>query len=404
MALCFIIGSRIIRIPETPTRVAVAQAARGLTPRWVNVVLRRDGRVEVEADGDGCVVRGERRRRHVVAAGDALAVGSGRVLVAEVRGDEERAAARWQGMVAAERTSLGVLSELARAGMSRAPVWLAGESGTGKELAARALHAVSERAGHPFVAVNCAALPDNLLESELFGVERGAFTGASRTRMGAFQRAAGGTLFLDEVGELPLAAQAKILRALETREVQPVGSERLIRTDVRVISASWRDLERSVAMGQFRLDLLHRLWVLKVELPTLRARPGDLAPLIAHLLEQERVEGLMPDEATMAQLAAHPWPGNVRELRNCIARAVAAEDPQAMIPQPGRTQLVTESAALDEVRAAGIELPRRSDFDGLRGSLVRTTLAQAYGNRTRAAASLGVSRSTLYRWLDRAAA
>ncbi|MBL8786676.1 MAG: sigma-54-dependent Fis family transcriptional regulator [Deltaproteobacteria bacterium] len=383
--LCLVHGTRVVPLevgPTTRLTFADPRERRDLGGRRVAVTVRAD-RVEIEDEsGDGVSVRGERKRRHVVGPGEAVAVGRQRVLIAESVGSGARSAVLWNGMIAAEPCSLEALCELARVGPARAPVWIAGESGTGKELAARAIHETSGRAGRPFVAVNCAALPDNLLEAELFGVERGAFTGATRTRAGAFQRAAGGTLLLDELGELPPSAQAKILRALETQEVQPVGAERTIKVDVRVIAASWRDLEHEVEAGRFRLDLLHRLWVLKVELPPLRARTGDIAPLIDHLLRLEGAPDLAPSAAMIERLARHTWPGNIRELRNCVARAVAAEDPSALAPQVRR-----EARPVDGTQHPRVELAHQA-------------LDRHLGNRTRSAASLGVSRSTFYRWLD----
>lgn len=404
--LCLVLGSRIVPLeagaskrlwigPEEPL-----SGRRGSgDPRdlrgggEVSVTVRGD-KVEIEDEGgEGLSFRGERRRRHVVEPGGAVGVGRQRVLVAECVGPRHRGAILWNGMIAAEPRSLETLGELARVGPARAPVWISGESGTGKELAARAIHETSGRAGRPFVAVNCAALPDNLLESELFGVERGAFTGATRTRAGAFQRAAGGTLLLDELGELPLPAQAKILRALETQEVQPVGAERTIKVDVRVIAASWRDLEREVEAGRFRLDLLHRLWVLRVELPPLRARTGDIAALTDHLLRAEGAPELIPSPAMIDRLVRHPWPGNIRELRNCVARAVAAEDPAALAPQPTRDARPGEREVISAFVDKAFERRPRVE-------LAREALSRHLGNRTRSAASLGVSRSTLYRWLD----
>jgi two-component system response regulator HydG len=269
---------------------------------------------------------------------------------------------------------------LARAASNRAPVWISGESGTGKELAARAIHESGARSTHPFVAVNCAALPDNLIESELFGVERGAYTGAMKTRAGAFAQAHGGTLLLDEVGELSLTAQAKLLRVLELGEVQPVGSERTVKVDVRVLCASWRDLEAEVDAGRFRHDLLHRLWVLKVELPPLRERREDVPLLIRAMLERERSLHLFPKAAVIERLGQHDWPGNIRELRNCVTRAVAADDSAELMP---RTK---------QPRTARSVNSRIDDA-------VLHTLARHRGNRRRTAQALGVSRSTLYRWL-----
>jgi Nif-specific regulatory protein len=214
-----------------------------------------------------------------------------------------------------------------RVAPSRATVLLRGESGTGKEVVARALHEHGPRAGRPFVAVSCAALPEALLESELFGHERGAFTGAAQARPGRFELADGGTLFLDEVGELPLAAQVKLLRAIQERQFERVGGRRVITVDVRIVAATNRDLEAAVRAGAFRLDLYHRLQVVEIELPPLRDRPEDVGRLAAHFVEElarehgRRLE-LAPD--ALAALRSFGWPGNVRQLRNVLERLVVA--------------------------------------------------------------------------------
>jgi len=206
-----------------------------------------------------------------------------------------------------------------------ATVLLRGETGTGKELVARALHRRSARRERPFVAVNCTAVPRELMESEFFGHEKGAFTGAASRRQGRFQQADGGTLFLDEVGDLDLSIQAKLLRALQEREVTRVGAEKIERVDVRVVAATNRDLEASVKEGQFRDDLYYRLNVIPVRLPPLRERPGDVAPLVDHFVRSfaERLGRPVPMPApeVLAAAAGYPWPGNVRELRNLCERA-----------------------------------------------------------------------------------
>jgi DNA-binding NtrC family response regulator len=213
-----------------------------------------------------------------------------------------------------------------RVAASDATVLVTGESGTGKELVARALHSASGRAGGAFVAVNCAAIPEDLLESELFGHERGAFTGAIARKVGRFERANGGTLFLDEIGDMSLVLQAKILRALQEREIERLGGEERIRLDVRVVAATHRDLPSLIASGDFREDLFYRLAVVRLHLPPLRERPGDVRALALHYAarfaaEHGRELRGIADEA-MRALEAHAWPGNVRELRNVLERAV----------------------------------------------------------------------------------
>ena len=214
-----------------------------------------------------------------------------------------------------------------RVAPSDVPVLIHGETGTGKELVARALHEESRRAGGPFVAENCAAVPANLLESELFGHKRGSFTGAVADREGRFVAANGGTLFLDEIGDMPLEMQAKLLRVLEEREVRPVGANRQVPIDVRVVAASHRDLEAMVAERAFREDLFYRLNVVRLELPPLREREGDVELLVRFFVQREAARLGVADPtvapAALAVLAAAPWPGNVRQLENEIQRTLA---------------------------------------------------------------------------------
>ncbi|HXQ47733.1 MAG TPA: sigma-54 dependent transcriptional regulator, partial [Caulobacteraceae bacterium] len=217
-----------------------------------------------------------------------------------------------------------------RAAKSQIPILLLGESGSGKELIARAVHGSSERAGKPFVAVNCGAIPENLVESILFGHEKGSFTGATDKHLGKFQEANGGVLFLDEIGELPLDMQVKLLRALQEGEIDPIGSKRPTRVDVRIISATNRDLAQQVAEGRFREDLYYRLNVYPIDLPPLRERREDIPGLIELFIrrfnveEGKRVQGVSAE--TMAMLQAHEWPGNVRQLENAVYRAIVLAD------------------------------------------------------------------------------
>jgi Nif-specific regulatory protein len=233
------------------------------------------------------------------------------------------------GVVAVDRRMREVLDRVQRVARSRATVFLRGESGTGKEVVARAVHEASTRAGRPFVALNCAALPESLLESELFGHEKGAFTGASAMQKGRFEQADGGTLFLDEVGELTPAAQAKLLRVLQERQFERVGGRRPVTVDVRLVAATNRDVEEAVRRGGFRLDLYHRLSVVTVTLPPLRERPEDIPALAEHFLRElsrdnDRTVRLAPDG--LAALVRCRWSGNVRQLRNCLERAVVSTD------------------------------------------------------------------------------
>jgi two-component system response regulator AtoC len=282
-------------------------------------------------------------------------------------------------------------------------VLITGESGTGKEVAARALHNRSRRREGPFVALNCAAMPEQLLESELFGHVKGAFTDARTTRTGLFVQASGGTLLLDEVGELPLGLQPKLLRALQERRVRPVGGNEEVEFDARIIAATNRDLELAVEEGRFREDLYYRLNVINLELPPLRARGNDVLVLSQHFIEQfaartgKRVVGLSP--AAAQRLVAYGWPGNVRELQNSMERAVAltsfeqltVEDLPERIRNYSTPRVVPEVADVSEL-ATLEEVERR---------YIQRVLEAVGGSRTLAARVLGVDRKTLYRKLER---
>ena len=277
-----------------------------------------------------------------------------------------------------------VLRLVERVAPTQSTVLLTGASGTGKELFARTVHALSPRAAGPFVAVNCAAIPESLVETELFGHEKGAFTGAGRRRSGRFELARGGTLFLDEIGELPLTVQAKVLRVLDDRSFERVGGDETLTSDARVVAATNRDLEAMVGAGEFRSDLLFRLEIFPISLPSLAERPGDVPLLARHLAAKvaERHGLAVPElaEEAMERLAAAPWPGNVRQLANVIERAV--------ILHPGARVGAADVAAL---LTPGAEAADNEE------SRVRSALEAAGGDRKRAAAALGISYRTLLR-------
>ena len=314
------------------------------------------------------------------------------------------APATWQGLVGEDPAVRLLIDLIERVAPSSAAVTVLGESGTGKELVARAIHARSPRAERPFVPVNCAAISKELIESELFGHEKGAFTGAVATHKGAFEEADGGTLFLDEIGELPLDLQAKLLRALESGEIKRVGSSRPTHVDVRVVAATNRDLLAASRSGQFRDDLYYRLCVVPLTLPPLRNRRGDIPALAQHLLAQfsPRGQTVRFTPAALARLEAHPWPGNVRELRNVVHRALllrrgTAIDEADLSFDPDPSPRLREGHAL-----AGQYIPGRKLEEMLElaeRQIVESALRQFNNNRERVARELGVARSTLFKRL-----
>ena len=295
---------------------------------------------------------------------------------------------------------------IARVAQSEASVLVSGESGTGKELAARAIHKLSRRSTGPFVAVNCAAVPEPLLESELFGHAKGAFTDAKEAHQGLFVEAKGGTLFLDEIGDMPLGLQPKLLRVLQERVVRPLGAKAEVPVDVRIVAASNRDLESAIDEKLFREDLYYRINVIHVPLPPLRARGGDVLPLALHFVQRfaeqscKSVTGISKEAAE--KLVAYAWPGNVRELQNCVERAVALARFEEIcvddLPEKIRDYRFSHVvvAASDPTELVPLEEVERR-------YILRVVDAVA-GNKTAAARVLGLERKTLYRKLDRYAA
>jgi DNA-binding NtrC family response regulator len=299
---------------------------------------------------------------------------------------------------------LKLFEMLRRVAKSDCSLVVEGETGAGKELVARAIHSGSGRGGHPFVALNCAAVPEQLMESELFGHGRGAFTGAVQARVGRFVAASKGTLFLDEVGEMPLAMQAKLLRALQEKEITPVGESKPIPTDVRVVAATHRDLDRLVEQKIFREDLLYRLDVIRVQLPALRERQSDIAVLVTAFIqracEQHGLAVTGIDGPALAALTSYPWPGNVRQLANTVERMVllrgegtlSLEDVPAKISHGGSADdrlAIVPPVLPDE----GIDL--RDAVERFEGALLRQALERTGWNKNRAAALLQLNRTTL---------
>ncbi|MDX1593268.1 MAG: sigma-54 dependent transcriptional regulator [Gammaproteobacteria bacterium] len=297
-----------------------------------------------------------------------------------------------------------LIAKLAR---SQAPVYISGESGTGKELAARMIHDLGPRAEGPFIAVNCGAIPAELMESELFGHRKGSFTGAVRDKTGLFQAAHGGTLLLDEVGELPLLLQVKLLRAIQEKAVRPVGGEAEQRVDVRILSATHKDLARLVADGHFRQDLFYRINVIELRVPPLREHPEDIPQLAEHVLNRLTGEGTTPptrlDEAALDRLRDYTYPGNVRELENILERAAALCDDHVI--RPGDLELgslgtgekaVEGPAPQDEVaEPPPDDLPLPKYLEEVERRRILAALEKTRWNRTAAAELLGVSFRTL---------
>jgi DNA-binding NtrC family response regulator len=317
-----------------------------------------------------------------------------------------------------------------RAAKSGIPILITGESGVGKEVIARAVHGSSDRAGKPFVAVNCGAIPENLVESILFGHEKGSFTGAHEKHLGKFQEASGGTLFLDEVGELPLDVQVKLLRALQESEIDPIGAKRSIKVDVRIVSATNRDLSQAVAEGRFREDLYYRLNVFPIEAPSLRERKEDVPALVEAFIRRFNVEEgktvVGASAETMAFLTAYDWPGNVRQLENAVYRAIvladapylqphdfpsisgiAAPPPElsaepSAAPAPAQAQASTSTPATAE---PGGEAPVKildarghlRTLEEIERDLIQLAIEIYAGHMSEVARRLGIGRSTLYR-------
>ena len=290
-----------------------------------------------------------------------------------------------------------VIGLIDRAALHDTPVLLVGESGTGKELLARALHARSPRAAGPFVPVNCSAIPETLLESELFGHRKGAFTDAREDQPGLFQAADRGTIFLDEIGDMAPALQGKLLRVLQEKEVQPLGALVPVPIDSRIATATHRDLAALVADGRFREDLLYRINVIQVRVPPLRERPDDLVPLVRHLLNKHgelmHKRGCAISIEAMAMIRRHQWPGNVRELENAIERALVLGDGKIIAPRD-LPESLQETPHEAPARAGGRRL-----VDIEREHIIRTLRAVA-GNKAAAARVLGLDRKTLYRKLS----
>jgi two-component system response regulator AtoC len=305
------------------------------------------------------------------------------------------------GIVGASAKIQDVLRMISRLKDTRTPVLITGESGTGKELVARAIHFRGLFANRPFVAVDCGSLVPTLIESELFGYEKGAFTGASKAKQGLFQAANGGTIFLDEIGELPPEMQAKMLRVLQEKEIRPVGSNQKIKVDVRVIAATNRDLEAEYRAGTFRKDLYFRLNVVTVHIPPLRDRRSDI-PMLVHWFLDRYAPGkpIQVTNAAMKSLLQYEWPGNVRELENSIERAVALGD-RRTIDVGDLPSAVVSASDGGETPSPLPASPSTTDLEDIERATIQRVFEQVRGDKAMAGKMLGISRATLYRKLKR---
>ncbi len=392
---------------------ALLRALKAVSPEIEVVLMTAFGTVEtaVAAMKEGAydfITKPLKRQAVVKSVRQALEKAS---LVAENRALRARLAALEPGgdggLLGSAPSFRAVLETLLQVAPSSASVLLVGESGTGKELAARLIHDRSPRARGPFIAVNCGAIPESLLESELFGHEKGAFTGAAGRKEGRFERAHGGTLFLDEIGELTPAVQIKLLRVLQDGVIDRLGGTEPVRVDARIVTATHRDLTAEVKAGRFREDLFYRLDVVSVRLPPLRERRDDI-PLLAtaflrRLAEtnQRRLSGFTP--GALAALEAAPWPGNVRELLHAVERAVILARGELIDvgDLPEGLRRAGPGATATTGTAAALSIPLGTPMEEVERLVIRETLRQTRGDKTLAAQILGIAPRTIYRKLDR---
>ncbi|MBX3221122.1 MAG: sigma 54-interacting transcriptional regulator [Labilithrix sp.] len=352
---------------------------------------------------NGTWLEGIRVGSALVPNGGTIRLGDATLVVGYRKGERQRelwAHPRFHRLRGGSDPMRALYARLARCAASEATVLVRGETGTGKELVAEALHDASPRAGMPFVVVDCAAMPANLLEAELFGVKRGAFTGADRDRPGAVEAAEGGTLFLDEIGELPIELQPKLLRLLETRTFRRLGESQHRKADVRIVCATHRDLRRAATEGTFREDLYFRVAVLVADVPPLRERLDDLSSLVAHFAESRLAPADLDELLRRARV--RPWPGNVRELRNFVERAVAlgltGASTQRSAGDPSATPATFAFDVPDDRPLAEV---RQRAGDHVEREYVRKVLARFDGNVTRAAEHAGIARQHLHRLMKR---
>jgi two-component system response regulator AtoC len=300
-----------------------------------------------------------------------------------------------EGIVASDPKMIEILETVRKVAATNATVMIYGESGTGKELIARAIHNLSERASRPFISVSAGALPETLLESELFGYEKGAFTGAMTAKPGRFEMANGGTLFLDEIGDVTTSVQVKLLRVLQERSFERLGGTRSIEVDVRVVAATNQDLQKLIVDGEFREDLFYRLNVVPVTLPPLRQRPGEVPLLVAHFLEKFNAGAKRIAQDAMEALVTYQWPGNIRELENAIERVVILSHGEEVLLSDLPAE-VRAGAVATPVSTAGITLPEEGiDLEEVELDLLRQALSRTGGNVPKAAKLVGLTAKTL---------
>lgn len=397
--------------------------AEGATLRLTDPTVSRF-HVEFEATSDGIAVRDLGSTNGTMLGAtvllqalvrEAVELDLGRTRVRLTPHTERAAIAtaecdRYGDLVGGSAPMRALYAVLERVAPTSAPVLVTGESGTGKELAARAIHAASTRAGRPFEVIDCGGLPPTLIESELFGHERGAFTGATSDRAGAFERSDGGTLFIDELGELPLELQPKLLRALGEGEVRRLGASKGQKVDVRVVAATNRDLRREVNSGRFRLDLFYRLAVIQVRMPALREHIDDLEMLVDALVTRIRRERRLSesstiDRALLPEMSAHRWPGNVRELRNYLEHYLILQTAppwDSDSPHGGPEAVGAESGSLlDGFADLPMHAAREALMERFERRYVTALLDKSGGNVAEAARTAGVDRATLFRIIRR---
>ena len=371
-------------------------------------VIGKKLRIRDQSSTNGTFVDGTEIAEAFLIGGETIRLGSSAIAVVRtqaraVPANEATAFGRVIGQSQAMRKLYPLCERLAQATV---PVVLEGETGTGKEQLAESLHQTGPRRGGPFVVFDCTAVAPNLIESELFGHEKGAFTGSVASRKGVFERADGGTLLIDEIGDMPLELQAKLLRAIERAEIQRVGGDTTIRVNVRVLAATRRDLDREVALGRFRDDLFHRLAVARIELPPLRERGGDIRLLCRHFCRELGADPGVLDETLLSRWEDSSWPGNVRELRNAVARRLALGDlADELAQQMGASAPAVASRGDTIARVLSMSLPLGEARDRIVAEFeqryVQNILEQHDGNVSRAAAAAGVARRHLHRLKSR---